>query len=325
MPFGVGVDQPELVHDLHRLEPEVVVGVFMGQPHQARVVVVVVLQARAERHRHGEPLVDVHGVVVLVVVATGAIGPRVREVVLDHVHPQREDAHADPHREGELQIAGDEPEEREAEDLREDGERVRGDEAHRPRAQDLLVAELLDARVGEHAKIERAPEAVAVELVRIAGMVGVLVVQAVPVHPARRVDVEPEQVVGEGDRLHEPLLIVEGSVRDAEVEHVGQVEPRQEPAEQEVCGAEGERRPRGHVRRREAHAARSVERGDRVPRQVVALHARTDNTVSTSGDGNGTYAGCSSGLSLASAFGSYQPPTSAASASASAGPQVPGS
>src|SRR5260370_8656435 len=68
----------------------------MRGSHETRIVVVVVLPAGAEGRRHRKPITDVHGVVIGIVVPASAEPPVMSPIVLDHVHPEREHASAEP-------------------------------------------------------------------------------------------------------------------------------------------------------------------------------------------------------------------------------------
>src|SRR5262245_2723318 len=51
--------QPQALHEPRDVEAEVVFVLRVAQPQKLRVMVMVVLQARAERGRHGKPVADV--------------------------------------------------------------------------------------------------------------------------------------------------------------------------------------------------------------------------------------------------------------------------
>src|SRR4026208_2146880 len=103
-------------------------------------------------------------------------------------------------------------------------------------------------------------------------MVGELVVKSVSVDPGDRIDVDPERVVHDRERLDEPLLVVEGAMGDPHVDHGGQVQPAEEPANHEVSGADQQARPGADRGRREGHAGQRIDEDDRVPDEVIALH-----------------------------------------------------
>ena len=103
-------------------------------------------------------------------------------------------------------------------------------------------------------------------------MVGVPVVQPVPVHPGDRIDVDAEGVVHERDGLDEPLLVVERAVRDPHVDDGRQVQPADEPDDDEIGRADQQARPGADVRRREKHAGQRVGKNDRVADSVINFH-----------------------------------------------------
>jgi len=63
-------------------------------------MVMVVLQTGAEGRGHGQPLADIHRVIMFIVVAAVSELPIVGPVVLDQVDPQREDSERHPDRGG---------------------------------------------------------------------------------------------------------------------------------------------------------------------------------------------------------------------------------
>ena len=129
----------------------------MRQSEQMRVVVMVILPAGAEGRRDGKPVSDIHGVIVLVVIAARAETTIVGPIVLNHVHPQREEPHAAPERECVLPVANNEPEQHVAADLREGGEiRIRN-EAEWPCREDRVVRDVGLGPVRDHASNHRLP------------------------------------------------------------------------------------------------------------------------------------------------------------------------
>ena len=65
-------------------------------------------------------------------------------------------------------------------------------------------------------------------------MVRKSMMQSVTIDPAHRIDVDAEGVIDQRHAFDEPLLVVQRTVRDAHVHHVGQIDPREEPGSQQV-------------------------------------------------------------------------------------------
>jgi hypothetical protein len=97
-------------------------------------------------------------------------------------------------------------------------------------------------------------------------------VQPVPVHPGDRIDIDAEGVVHDREPFDEPFLVVERAVRDAHVDDGGQVQPGEEPADDQVGGADQQAQPGTEVRRREVRAGQGVGEEDCIPGDVIDLH-----------------------------------------------------
>jgi hypothetical protein len=57
------------------------------------------------------------------------------------------------------------------------------------------------------------------------------------IHPADGIHVEPEDVIHDGDGFHEPYFVVERTMNDAEMKHIGQIQPAHEPTEDKINAA----------------------------------------------------------------------------------------
>ncbi len=82
-------------------------------------------------------------------------------------------------------------------------------------------------------------------------MVGVLVMQPVTIDPTHGIDVNAQRVIDESDRLNKPLLIIQSSVRDAQVNNVGKINPGNEPENQQVPESDYHPPPRPKPGRRQ--------------------------------------------------------------------------
>ena len=241
----------------------------MAEAQKAGVTVVVVLEARAPGCRHRQPFANVHGIVFWDIVAPVSVSARVRPVVLNHVDPQREDPHPYPQDQREREAAGEEVEEVEARELHHHRVVHAGNDAHRQRPENRIGRHVLLARIRKQAEPQRPPEAVVRKLVRVAGVVGIAVMQSVAVYPRSGVDVDAERGRDHRHCLDEPLLVVERAVRDAEVEHVGEVEPTEKPDEDEVPSPDEESVPRAPCDGGGNHARECIDRDDQIAVSIV--------------------------------------------------------
>ena len=222
----------------------------------------IILQAGAKRRRYGQPLADVHGVVVVIVIPPVSKGSRVRPIVLNHVDPQRENAYAKPHHQHKLQIADQLPEEIKTYGLRKYGEdRIRSD-AKRPGLQNPVTGQIFLASIRHHAEIEGSPETIAGKFIGIAGMVGMFMMQSVAIHPGDRVHVEPEDVIHDRDGFYEPFLIVERAMRDSQVKKISQIQPAKKPAKDKINSAYQQAHPRAQMSGCGVHTSQRVEQNN---------------------------------------------------------------
>src|SRR6185436_14228715 len=100
---------------------EIEFGWIVAGSEKARIVVMVVLKTRAEGRHHRQPVADIHRVVMLVIVATGAEAPIVRPVVLNQIDPECEKSQAAPEHQGEFPVSEQQPDEPKADELRQGG------------------------------------------------------------------------------------------------------------------------------------------------------------------------------------------------------------
>ena len=198
-------------------------------PQEIGMVVMVVLPAGAEGRRHRQPVPDVHRVVARIVISARTPPTVVGPVVLHHIHPERENPNAEPNADSEFPVSNEQPQKADAENRRDDHKHGMGDQTERPGFENAVGRQVFIARVGNNAEIHRLPKAIRVQLIGIAGMVGVLVMQPVTIDPTHGIDVNAQRVINESDRLDEPLLVIQSPVRDAQVNNVGKINSGKEP------------------------------------------------------------------------------------------------
>src|ERR1700741_5238545 len=96
--------------------------------------------------------------------------------------------------------------------------------------------------------------------------------QAMTIHPGDRIDIEPENVVHDRDGLYEPVLIVERSVSDSQVQDIGQIYAAKKPAKNKINSADQQCVPRPQVSWREIHTYQHVQQNNRIADDIVCFH-----------------------------------------------------
>src|SRR5580658_7819155 len=175
----------------------------------------IILQAGAKGCRYRQPLADVHGVVLFIVIPPVSKVSRVGPIVLDHIDPQRENSYSYPHHQRKLQTSNQLPEEKKTKGLCKDCENRIRSHPESPGLQNLVTRQIIVAFVGHHAAIHRSPKTIAGKFVGISLMVGILMMQSMTIYPGDRIHIESEGVVHDRDSFHEPFFIVERPVRDS--------------------------------------------------------------------------------------------------------------
>ena len=94
----------------------------------------------------------------------------------------------------------------------------------------------------------------------------------VPVDPGDGIDVDAEGIVHDREGFHEPLFVVERAMGDSHMNDGRQIQPRDEPARDEIRGAEQEAGPGAETGRGEVGAGRRIGKKDRIADCVVNFH-----------------------------------------------------
>ena len=102
----------------------------------------IILQTSAEGRRYRQPLANVHGVVVFIVIPPVSKSPGVGPIVLNHIDPQRKNSHSNPHHQRKLQISNQLPQEIKTKGLCEDGEKRIGNDPKSPGLQNLVTGQI---------------------------------------------------------------------------------------------------------------------------------------------------------------------------------------
>jgi hypothetical protein len=103
-------------------------------------------------------------------------------------------------------------------------------------------------------------------------MVSILMMQAMAIHPGDRIDIDSEDVIHDGDEFDEPFPIVEGTMRDSEMKNIGQIQPGEEPAEDEINSADQQSSPRSQAGGGGIHTSQHVEKNYQIAGDVVDFH-----------------------------------------------------
>src|SRR5271168_194407 len=143
----------------------------------------IILEASAEGRRYRQPLANIHGVVVVIVIATVSKFPGVRPVVLNHIYPQRKNSYSQPHHQRKLEISSQFPQEPKAKGLRKDCKNRMRKHQEGPGLQDFVAGHIFFALIRHQAEIERSPKTIPGKFIGIPGMVGMFMMQAMAVYP----------------------------------------------------------------------------------------------------------------------------------------------
>src|SRR6267143_1898601 len=103
--------QAKIFHKFHSYKSEVVFRFVVAESQKTRVVVMVILQTSAEGCRYRQPLANVHGVVLFIIIPPVSKSSSVGPIVLNHIYPQCKNSYSKPHHQHKLQISNQLPEE----------------------------------------------------------------------------------------------------------------------------------------------------------------------------------------------------------------------
>ncbi len=80
--------QAQIFHYFDRYKSKVVFGFVVAQSQKTLIVVMIILEACAKGRRYRQPLANIHGVVVVIVIPPVSKFSGVGPVVLNHIYPQ---------------------------------------------------------------------------------------------------------------------------------------------------------------------------------------------------------------------------------------------
>jgi len=97
-------------------------------------------------------------------------------------------------------------------------------------------------------------------------------VQSVAIDPGDRIDINSEDIVHGADELDKPFFVVKRTVRDSQMQNIGQVQPGYKPAKDKIRGADEQTYPRPPLSWRRIHTSHQVEKNDQIADCVVTFH-----------------------------------------------------
>jgi len=190
------------------------------------VVMMIVLQARAESRRYRQPLADVHGVVLFIVIPPVSKCSSVGPIVLNHIYPHRKNSYSNPHHPPpNFRLPTSFHRRKKIKGLCRNCEN-RNSRPHGKSRTSKFCRRLnfpcTDTASSRDKGFAKKPSSES--FIGIPGMVGMFVMQAVAIYPGNRIHVDRERVVHDGDGFHEPFSIVERAVSDSQMKNVSQIQ-----------------------------------------------------------------------------------------------------
>src|SRR5689334_9373643 len=95
-------------------------------------------------------------------------------------------------------------------------------------------------------------------------MVSMLMMQSMAIHPGDRTYIDPKDAIHDRDGFDEPLLIVQRTMSDTQMKNVGQIQPAEKPAKDQISSADQRSSPGSPISRRETRTAQQVENNNRI-------------------------------------------------------------
>src|SRR5215467_15252322 len=110
-------------------------------------------------------------------------------------------------------------------------------------------------------------------------MVRILMMQTMTVDLADRIHINREGVAHHNDELYEPLIVVERTVSDSQMQDVGQVQAAEKPAKDKIGSAQEQSLPRSQLSRRGEHTGQRVAQNNQISIDVVDFHGTPRATI----------------------------------------------
>src|SRR5205807_2456898 len=76
------------------------------------------------------------------------------------------------------------------------------------------------------------------------------------VDPRDRIDIKPEEVVDESDQFYEPRLVIERTMSNSQMQHIGEINAGNKPEKEKITGTREQPGPRSEIDRRHRRARR---------------------------------------------------------------------
>src|SRR5437016_6076515 len=112
-------------------------------------------------------------------------------------------------------------------------------------------------------------------------MVSVFVMQAMAIHPADGIYIEPEDAVYNSNDFYEPFFVVERAVHDTQMEHIGQIQPAKKPTKDKINSAYQYSSPRSQMSWGEIHTSQDVEKNNQITRDIICFHDDSRRVIQT--------------------------------------------
>src|ERR1700722_7031925 len=103
-------------------------------------------------------------------------------------------------------------------------------------------------------------------------MVSMQMMQAMAIYPGDRIYIESQRVIHDRDGFYEPILIVERTMSDSQVQNVGQIHTAKKPTKNKINRANQHPPPRSQMSWGEIHTCQHVEQNNRIADDIVCFH-----------------------------------------------------
>src|SRR5260370_20756781 len=99
-------------------------------------------------------------------------------------------------------------------------------------------------------------------------MVGMFMMQSMAIYPGNRIHIDREGIVKDIHCLYEPFLVVERTMSDSKVKHVGQIQPAKKPAKDKINSAYRHSNPGSQMRRGGKHTSKHVGQNNQITSEI---------------------------------------------------------
>jgi hypothetical protein len=103
-------------------------------------------------------------------------------------------------------------------------------------------------------------------------MVRIFMMQAVAIYPGDWIYIDRERVIHDRDGLDEPFLVVKGTMSDAEMKNIGQIQATEKPAKNKINRANQQSLPWSQVSGGKVQGSQHVGNNNQIAREIVYFH-----------------------------------------------------